>query len=232
MLSTRADVLTFSLDDQTRVYAANRRYAFQLYESLVLQRHQLWRTGVKVGRWTAAAMSAHSKRRGLVLAGLAVILVVAILSTRSVPLATANAIEMTFVGYTNPPSNFGRFAVLSVSNRAGYRIVWRGDWVEVQGSSEHRAKVVNPNLPGYKRNPVLNAGESIKLAVGQPFYAPETGSWRFCMSFSRYSFRERWLNFSFRHKLPFKLGPIVLVDDQRILSPTNRVTVSTEWLTN
>ena len=128
-------------------------------------------------------MSFHSNRLALVFAGLVVILSVAILSNRSAPVPIANAIQMRFLGYTNPPSNFGHFAVFSASNLAGYCIAWRGDWVEVEGSHEQKAKIINPNLPGYKMNPLLGAGESVKLAVGQPFYAPETGSWRYCTSF-------------------------------------------------
>ncbi len=157
---------------------------------------------------------------------------VVILSTRSQPPATISAIGMTFVGYTNAPNNNGRFAMFSVSNHAGHSIRWWGDWVEVEGSSEHKARIVNPSLPGFTKNPVLKAGASLRLAVGDPFSGPETGRWRFIMSFSRYSLRERWLDFSFRHRLPLKIGPIVLVDDQRILNPTNHVTVSSKWLTN
>ncbi len=179
-------------------------------------------------------MSFHSNRLALVFAGLVVILAVAILSNRSVPVPIANAIQMRFLGYTNPPSNFGRFAVFSASNLAGYRIAWRGDWVEVEGSPERKAKIINPNLPGYKMNPLLGAGESVKLAVGQPFYAPETGSWRYGTSFSRCSFRERWWLFARQHKLPLtlKLGPIVLVDVQHPQRATNVVTISSQWLTN
>jgi hypothetical protein len=165
------------------------------------------------------------------IAALAVILTVAIFSIRSQSSATSNAIAMTFVQYTNLPGNDLRFALFSVSNQAAYAIHWRGDWVEVEGSQNHKGRTVNSSLPGYTYEPVLKAGACLEFAVGEPFYALETGRWRFSMSFSRYSVRERWFDFSIRHKLPLKLGPLVLVDSQRILSPSNQVTVSTAWLT-
>ena len=175
-------------------------------------------------------MRARYKRWGLV-ATLVVILAVVIFSIRSDPSATSSAIEMKFVGYTNLPGNDLRFALFSVSNQTAYAIRWRGDWVEVEGSQNHKGRTVNSSLPGYTYKPVLKAGASLEFAVGEPFYASETGRWRFSMSFSRYSVRERWFDFSSRHKLPLKLGPVVLVDSQRILSPSNQVTVSTAWLT-
>jgi hypothetical protein len=176
-------------------------------------------------------MHAILKRWGFVAVFVA-ILVGAILITKRHPPATASGIEMLLVGYTNAPSNNGHFALFCITNHAGYSVRWWGDWVEVEGSSERKAKIVNPALPGFTRAPVLKAGESLKLAVGDPFTGPETGRWRFSMSCSRYSIRVRWLDFSFHHRLPMKLGPIVLVDDQRILNPTNHVTVSSQWLTH
>ena len=175
-------------------------------------------------------MRARYIRWGLV-AVLVIVLAVVIFSIGSHPSATSSAIEMTFVGYTNLPGNDLRFALFSVSNQAAYAIRWRGDWVEVEGSQDHKGRVVNSSLPGYTYEPVLKAGASLDFAVGEPFYAFETGRWRFSMSFSRYSVPERWFDLSLRHKLPLKLGPLVLVDSQRILSPSNRVTVSTAWLT-
>jgi hypothetical protein len=50
------------------------------------------------------------------------------------------------------------------------------------------------------------------------------------MAFSRYDIRERWFDFSLRHHLPLKIGPLLLVDGQRILNPSNQITVSSEWL--
>jgi hypothetical protein len=130
--------------------------------------------------------------------------------------ATANAVAMTFVGYTNPPGSRLRFALFSVSNQAPYAIRWRGNWVEVEGNPSHWARTVNPSLPGYTFANVLKVGESLRLAVGEPSNASETGRWRLAMSFSRYTWRERWLDLSLRHNLPLELGPIVLVDARRV----------------
>ena len=170
------------------------------------------------------------KRWGAIL-GLIVILAGALVMMCRPPRATSNAIAMTFIGYTNLPGNQLRFALFSVSNQALHAVRWRGDWVEVEGEQNHRAKTVSSSLPGYTYAPVLKAGGNGEFAVGEPFRATESGRWRFSMSFSRYSPQERWFDFSLRHKLPMKIGPLVLVDSERILSRSNHVTVSTEWLT-
>jgi hypothetical protein len=153
------------------------------------------------------------------------------LAIRRPPPATASAVAMKFVGYTNLPNNDLRFALFSISNQARYAVHWRGDWVEVEGNQNHKGRTVNPSLPGYTYAPVLKMGESVEFAVGEPFHATASGRWRFSMSFTRYSVQERWFDFSWRHKLPTQIGPLVLVDSQRILNPSNHVTVSTEWLT-
>jgi hypothetical protein len=174
-------------------------------------------------------MSTRCKRCALLSALVAIVLVV-ILSSRSNSPTTASAVEMTFVGYTNPPGNGMRFALFSVSNRSTYAVRWRGDWVEVEGSQEHRAQTVNPSLPGYPGTygPVLKGGASLTLAVGEP---SDNKRLRYTKLWSRYSWQERWFDFSFRHRwLPVKLGPVTLVDTDHILSRSNFVTVSTAWL--
>ena len=172
-------------------------------------------------------MRTCSKRWGFVVAIVAIPLVLFLIASGPVP---AHSVELKLVGYTNAPNNNSRFALFSVSNISGRSIRWWGDWVEVEGSSEKRAKVVNPALPGFTKDPVLKAHGTLTLAVGPPFHPPETGRWRFCMSFTRYSLPEKCLDFSFRHKLPLKLGPITLVDDQRILTSPNHLVVTSEWL--
>ena len=176
-------------------------------------------------------MTRIRKRWALAVLIAVVLLIVFLLWPPGAP-PTAGAVKLTLIGYTNAPNNSRRFALFSVTNRADYGIRWWGDWVEIEGSSERKAKVVNPALPGSQRGPVLeNAGDLI-LAVGVPIDPPETGRWRYCMTFSRYSMDVRWLDFSFRHNLRLKLGPFKLVDDQRILNPTNHVTSSSEWIGN
>lgn len=137
---------------------------------------------------------------------------------------------MKFVGYTNLPGNDLRFALFSVSNQANYTVRWRGDWVEVEGNQNKQGRTVNSNLPGYRYQPVLSSGDNVAFAVGEPLDATESVQWRFSMAFTRYSVRERLFDFSWRHKLPLQIGPLVLVDGQRILNPSNHVIVSTEWL--
>src|SRR5436190_13699930 len=105
-------------------------------------------------------MSVRYKRCAL-LCALSAILLAVILSSSNSP-ASANAVEMTFVGYTNPPGNDLRFALFSVSNRTTYAVRWHGDWVEIEGSQEHVARTVNPGLPGYTYGPVLKSGESLR----------------------------------------------------------------------
>ena len=176
-------------------------------------------------------MRAGSKRWAIV-AGIAAILVAVLLAMSRHPSAGPAALKMTFLGYTNAPNDNSRFALFSVSNLTGHDIRWWGEWLTVEGESDLRAKVVNPALPGYNVDPALRAGASVTLAVGDPFDAPETGRWRYTMEFSRYSLGMRWFDFAVLHRLPLKLGPITLVDEQRIWNPTNTVVVGSEWLTD
>src|SRR5512133_1795105 len=120
-------------------------------------------------------------KRWTLLVVLAAVSLVAFLSLSSRPRATASVVAMTFGGYTNLPGNPLRFALFSVSNQAPYAIKWRGSWVEVEGSSDHKAPTVNPNLPGFTRQPVLKAGGALRMAIGEPFYDSESGRWRFAL---------------------------------------------------
>jgi hypothetical protein len=174
-------------------------------------------------------MRASFKRWTLIVV-LAAVIVVAFLRLSGGPRATASAVAMTFVGYTNLLGNHLRFALFSVSNQAPYAVRWRSSWVEVEGSPDHKAETLNPSLPGFTREPALKARGSLRLAVGEPFYDSESGRWRFAMSFVPYTSRERWYDFSMRHKLPLRLGAVVFGDTQRMLSPSNNVTVTTAWL--
>ena len=144
--------------------------------------------------------------------------------------ATANAVAMTLVGYTNPPLGRGRFALLSVSNPTPYTVRLRDSWVELEGSPNHWARSVNPGLAACSLPRGLKLGESATVAVGEPTDASETQRWRFAMLFSRYNWRQRWFDFLVQHKLPLTLGRVRLVDFQRIFSPSNSVTVTTGWL--
>jgi len=175
-------------------------------------------------------MRSRHKLWGLFSAAVAIIVII-ILSGGSRPSATTRAVGMTFVGYTNFPGNHLRFALFAVSNRSAFAVRWRGDRVEVEGGRYDKGRTVDTRMPGYTYGPVLENGKSLTLAVGEPFDGSETGRWRFAMSYSRYSVRERWLDLQFRHKLPLRLGSLVRVDDQSILAASNHLTTSSTWLT-
>ena len=175
-------------------------------------------------------MRFHSKRWAWIFVLMSLLAFLFLASRQPAPTA-ASAIAMNFIGYTNLPNNDRRFALFSVSNQANYAICWRGDRVEVEGSPNHQGRTINPNLPGWRYAPVLRPGESVEFAMGEPFYDSEHGRWRFSMSFARYSLQARWLDYAWSHKVPSKIGPLVLVESQRLLNPSNHVTASTEWLT-
>ncbi len=172
-------------------------------------------------------MRAYRKWWLLLVAGVLILLLLLVRHHSSPP--PANALAIAFVGYTNSPD--GRvFALFCTSNEAPYSIRVHGDWVEVASSPEPRAKIINPNLP-CRRAPQLSSGESAITAVGDPFYrsGDQPERWRYAMSISRYTTQERALDFMFRHNIsPRKIR--MLVDDQRILSPTNHVTVCSSWV--
>jgi hypothetical protein len=142
---------------------------------------------------------------------------------------TQGALTTTFVGYTNAPGSSLRFALFCASNSASHSIRWRGCWVEIEGSPNHKAPIMNPSLPGFSYAPVLKTRERLQFAIGEPT-SDEPGRWRFVASFSRYTMAARWLDFSYQHKLPPWLNRIVMVDQQRILNPSNNIESATEWL--
>jgi hypothetical protein len=168
-------------------------------------------------------------KRWTLLAALAAVLLAAFLSLSRGPRAAASAVATTFIGYTNLPGDHLRFALFSVSNRAPYAVRWRGSWVEVEGNPRHKAETINPSLPGFTRRTTLKSGVAMTLAIGEPFYDGESGRWRFAMLYERDTWGARWMDFSTRHNLPLRLRG-ALVDEQRVLNPSNDVTVTTAWL--
>jgi hypothetical protein len=165
----------------------------------------------------------------LVIAALVVITLIALLTFSSRPPAIAGAITITFLGYTNAqPGNNWRFALFSVYNQAAYTVRGYEDSVEVEGVPDRKRQATHP---GYAPALELKAGQSMLMAIGEPYDLPAAGRWRFAMAFSRYTWRSWWLDKSFSGRLPLKVGPVVLVDSQRVLDPTNHVTVTTAWLT-
>ena len=144
------------------------------------------------------------------------------------PPATCRGIVISFAGYTNLPNDTLRFALFSVSNQDSAPIRLRGNWVEVEGVQYPKAPTINPGLP-WSTGPTLKRGVSLALAVGEP---SEAGRWRFCLRFSPCTLKERLLDYAFKHNLPTKLGPLLILDSQQILNPTNFITNYSPWLGN
>jgi hypothetical protein len=160
------------------------------------------------------------KKRLALLSALAAIILLALLTLSSRPPASGNTFTITFIGYTNAqPNNNWRFALFSVSNQAPYTVRGYEDLVEVEGAPDQKGPAIHPSPIPW---PELKAGGSMVMAVGEPVALPEAGRWRFAMSFSRYTWRERLLDQSVRRKLPLRV---------KALNLTNRVTVTTAWLT-
>jgi hypothetical protein len=161
----------------------------------------------------------------MLLLALVAIILIALVTLRSRPPAIANAITITFLGYTNAPGGNWRFALFSISNQAPYTVRGYEDWVEVDGLPDYKGPATHP---GPMRQPELKAHRSMLMAIGEPYGQPEIpegGRWRFAMAFARYTWRTWWLDEAFRGRLPLR------VDAGRVLNATNRVTVTTAWLT-
>jgi hypothetical protein len=176
-------------------------------------------------------MRAGFKRREFV-AGIVVILVVVLLATCHRAPKAPGAVTITFVGYTNAPNDNARLALFAVTNLTGHDMRWWAGCVEFETDPYGKARIVNPVLPGLNMSLALRPGGSLAFGVRDPVRAPQSGRWRYSVSFTRYSLGLRWLDFAARYKLPFKLGPITLVDHQLMLDATNQVVVSSDWLTH
>jgi hypothetical protein len=175
------------------------------------------------------SMRAHHKRWGLLLAVLAGLFLVILVGSKQAP-TTSTAVMLTFIGYTNTPGSPTRFALFSASNQAPYAVRWRGLHVDVEGEDNRKAPTINLNLPGPPREPVFKPGASLRIAIGEPVHVSESGRWRLVMTHSRHTWQSRCVDFSWRHKLPLRLGPIVLLNDQRIVDPSNHVAATSDWL--
>jgi hypothetical protein len=166
----------------------------------------------------------------LVLVLLAVLLVIILVARSRRPFVPATAVGLVLLGYTNPPGNAVNFALFCISNQSPYPLKIRDSWVEAEGVSYRKARVMNVNLP-HTIGPVLKSGESLRLAVGEPSDEPDAAHWRFALSFSRYTWRERWLAFTWKRNLPPWLMRRLRADRQQLLAATNQTTVATQWLT-
>jgi hypothetical protein len=155
----------------------------------------------------------------------ALALIVASLTARHGP--SKGGVVLSFSGYTNPPNRTSRFALFSISNQDSSPIVWRGRWVEVEGSQYLKAPVINSNLPFFN-GPTLGRGRSLTVAIGEPL---EEGRWRFSVLWGRYTLKVRLLDFASKHNLRTRIGRFSFLDAQQILNPTNYMTNSSTWLT-
>jgi hypothetical protein len=172
------------------------------------------------------------RKRWLLAVLSALIVLIAIVASRLRPeTPTADAVAILFMGYSNPPASDRKFGFFVVTNRAGYDVRWHGDGVEIEGRQGLQGRIVNRTLPGGTYTPVLKSGESFVLNIGEPFYADETGRWRFTTTFTRYDYRERWHDLAMKGKAPTHIGRIVLLDSQKILNPSNYTRVSSDWMT-
>jgi hypothetical protein len=183
--------------------------------------------GLRFVDWvrSIANVRTRNKRWIAVVALVAALLLLFFLTRKTVP--ASEAVEIRAVGRTNAPGSDRPFTLFAVKNRAEYDIRWRGDWVEVEGDQNQRARLMNLNLPGAKYAPLLKSGEGFLIAVGDPL---EEARWRLTMSFVRYGFKEKWIDFSVKHQLPLRIGRLVLASPEDSMNPSNRVMASTAWI--
>ncbi len=168
-------------------------------------------------------------RKYWLLFGVGVLTLLLILMSQHTSPLPGDALAISFVGYTNSPD--GRpFGLFLLSNQGPYSIRVHDDWPEIASSPERQPKTINPYLP-CGLVPQLGAGESHLVAVGEPFYrsALPPERWRYATSISRYSVEERLLDSTFGYRLRVRKIRR-LVEDERIRSATNNVTVRSPWI--
>jgi hypothetical protein len=153
------------------------------------------------------------------------------LTKKPKPTPANDAVAINFMSFTNPASSQRRFYQFSVTNMAEYAVRWHGDWIEIKGNSNFQGRIINSTLPGQTYLPVLKAGESFILNIGEPFYSHEFGLWRFTMSFAPYDLDERWHDLSIDGKVPRPIAKLAPSNSAKILNPTNHIRVSSAWIT-
>jgi hypothetical protein len=170
-------------------------------------------------------------RKGIVLVvSLALVVVVMLLvSLRSDPPQGAPVV-ISLLGYTNGIGTDRPFALFMNSNQWSQPIRWSGDWAEVEGMADFRARITNPSLPANFPGPALKGGESFVWAVGQPDVEAHN-RWRLTLQYRKHTLKSRWLDWSRRNpRVPITVGPLVLADPQKILGATNQQRSSSEWV--
>jgi hypothetical protein len=169
-------------------------------------------------------------RTGIVLAALALVVFVLLLVTlRSDPPQGAPVV-ISLLGYTNGIGTDRPFALFMISNQWSRPIRWSGDWAEVEGMADFRARIINPSLPANYPGLALKGGDSFVWAVGQPDVEPHN-RWRLTLQYRKHTLKSRWFDWARRNpRVPIKIGPLVLVDPQKILGATNQQRSSSEWV--
>jgi hypothetical protein len=158
----------------------------------------------------------------------ALLLLTALRHTPQPPIATA--VTISFLGFTNFPSNNWLYARFAVSNQAAYAVRLHGIRSEVQGNQNGLAPIVDTRMPECHFVPVLNARNTTTYAIGQPSDEPASALWRFDLALSQYTISEKWFDFVWRHDWLQRFGALHLINSQRILDPTNHTTVTSPWL--
>ena len=111
-----------------------------------------------------------------------------------------------FAGYTNLPDSDTRFALITVENTDLLPLRWRGNSIEVHGSSGLKAPTVSPALPWFTGKTLKSKGAQT-VAIAEP---SEGQKWRLVVRFTRYTPKEwlRDMQFKYSFLSPIPVGPL------------------------
>jgi hypothetical protein len=179
---------------------------------------------------TEAGTCRRVRRTGIVLAALALVVVILLLVTLRDDPPQGAPVVISLLGFTNGIGSDRPFALFMISNQWSRPIRWSGDWAEVEGMADFRARTTNPSLPANYPSLALKGGDSFVWAVGQPNLEPHN-RWRLTLQYRKHTLKSRWFDWSMRNpRVPMKVGPLVLVDPQKVLGATNQQRSSSEWV--
>ncbi|HEV7923800.1 MAG TPA: hypothetical protein VGR14_00485 [Verrucomicrobiae bacterium] len=142
----------------------------------------------------------------------------------------AKAVTISFIGFTNFPSNIDRFARFTISNAAAYDVVLRGFGSEVEGGQHRMAPIVDLRMPECHFVPVLKGRDAVTYAIGEPSDETASAPWRFDLMFAHYDMSARWFDVVWRRPWLQRLGAMRLVKTEGMFDPTNCTTISSPWL--